>query len=491
MTTVTSQRHRSRSLYGQIFSLVTVPLLVMSLGILLSNYVVTSVLHALGLQTITILKGAEFLMALGLVWACVRVLNALFWHLFSHHDPSFSVPALLNNISLAILWMFGIAIISALAFKTSMVGLITTSSVTLAVIGFALKNTITDLFSGIAISVEHAFKVGDWLEMDNGIVAQVEDMTWRTTQLMTKDGRRMIVPNGKFSSQIFYNHDNPTSIIRSQLDVTLDYAVTGYQAERILISSALQVADVAAQDKKPIGRIVSLSERGVVWRVFFWNSNYDISHGNRYKVHRNILRNLHLAGLRVPAMVWQRNSSGTTTTTTHTDQKEILAFIARIPLFRLLSEKEKRYIAQHSELRWCGPGTPVVQQDEPGDSLFVIKEGHLSITINDDHGKKQELDQLGPGKFFGEMSLLTGAPRSATVTPLVESSLFEIDKEILAPIIEERQELIEELSIILADRALQTRNSMAVDEAVLASNRSSLTVAFIGKMKRFFKMTGA
>ncbi len=75
------------------------------------------------------------------------------------------------------------------------------------------------------------------------------------------------------------------------------------------------------------------------------------------------------------------------------------------------------------------------------------------MTIENDHGAT-EVGRVRPGQFFGEMSLMTGAPRSATVTPMVDSKAYEISREVLAPILRDRPEVAALMSEVLAERQI-------------------------------------
>ena len=94
---------------------------------------------------------------------------------------------------------------------------------------------------------------------------------------------------------------------------------------------------------------------------------------------------------------------------------------------------------------------------EPGSSVFVVVEGLLRVRVPTSDGQIIEGDDLHPGSIFGEFSLLTGAPRSATVVPFTDSVVYEIGKVDLQPILAECPQLAEELSEILAERQSRSR----------------------------------
>lgn len=85
-------------------------------------------------------------------------------------------------------------------------------------------------------------------------------------------------------------------------------------------------------------------------------------------------------------------------------------------LFRDLKPKELEHLERVARPRHFEPGATVVQQGKSGLALFVILSGRLRVTQRVDGGRERELRTMGPGEAVGELTLLTGQPRSATVT---------------------------------------------------------------------------
>ena len=101
--------------------------------------------------------------------------------------------------------------------KASATGLIATSSVVIAVIGFALRNIISDVFSGIALGIDHPYRIGDWIEIGEGSAGRVIQISWRTTRLLTRDGVALIVPNGLIAGHRLINYGAGEQAYRTSL----------------------------------------------------------------------------------------------------------------------------------------------------------------------------------------------------------------------------------------------------------------------------------
>jgi CRP/FNR family cyclic AMP-dependent transcriptional regulator len=106
-----------------------------------------------------------------------------------------------------------------------------------------------------------------------------------------------------------------------------------------------------------------------------------------------------------------------------------LESLRKVPVFR---EVDHRYLAELAALaraRTFAAGTTIVRQGDPGDSVFVIKAGFLKVHVSGPSGAITTLGMMGAGEIFGELSLLDGGPRSATVTALTRAELISLERE--------------------------------------------------------------
>ena len=105
------------------------------------------------------------------------------------------------------------------------------------------------------------------------------------------------------------------------------------------------------------------------------------------------------------------------------------------PLFGEFSQDELVEVIRGLELQSFEPGDVVVTEGETGGSLFVISTGLVKVFVRDLDGRSQRVRELGEGDFFGEVSVVTRSPRSATVTAATRCELLELDRKTLASIV--------------------------------------------------------
>lgn len=143
-----------------------------------------------------------------------------------------------------------------------------------------------------------------------------------------------------------------------------------------------------------------------------------------------------------------------------------IELLRRVPLLQSLSDAELKTIAALSTRRRVRARETVVQQSEPGNELFVLMTGHLKVVSTDPEGRDAGLNVMGPGEVFGEVALLDGGPRSATIVALEPCELLVIRREHWLRFLRESPDTAVQLLGVLAAR-LRKLTERAEDIAFL------------------------
>lgn len=362
------------------------------------------------------------------------------------------VPIILKDIISFIVWFFSFGAFLSIVLNVDLLKFSTPTSVTIAVLGFSLRGMLMDLFSGIAMGIERPFDVDDWIEIEGYSPGKVKHTNWRVTKIVTRANEELIIPNGYISTKIFKNYSQPDKLFRVTIDITLDTDVTVHKAERILLGAAYQVESIAASPKKPDAKIKGFSSRGVEWNLRFWIDDYEKKDDIIYQVQKNIARNLHFGSIAVPP------EKHIITTQTQKDpilNHNITFLLESTDIFMPLSPDEIDSLSKAAKKILLLAGENAVVAEESGESLFIVAEGLMSVYIPQNEDKLLHVANLIPGKIFGEMSLLTGAIRSATVRAEVDTIVYEITKENIQQILLNRPELVTQISNILTQRQME------------------------------------
>jgi len=227
------------------------------------------------------------------------------------------------------------------------------------------------------------------------------------------------------------------------------------RAKRILLS-ALVCADGVLGEPRPDVVVESIGANGVVYQARFWVADYGRLAACRDAVASTILQHLARAGIEL-AHAKQDVRARRPQPRTRVPGALRRSLMRQLELFSAFRDEEIEELAQALNRQELAAGTTAVRQGEAGSSLFIVAEGVLDVRIQAD-GRATLLDRMRPGDLFGEMSLLTGQPRSASVVANTDAVVYELDKTHLDPVLRRRPELAAQLAELMAQR--QSRNSL-------------------------------
>ncbi|MCK5876948.1 MAG: cyclic nucleotide-binding domain-containing protein, partial [Candidatus Marithrix sp.] len=154
-------------------------------------------------------------------------------------------------------------------------------------------------------------------------------------------------------------------------------------------------------------------------------------------------------------------------------------------IFKHFSMEAKTFLSESIKRYHFSQGDVIVKQGDAGDSLFIVVEGVVGVQVQTDDGRTKEVARLGAGDFFGEMALLTGESRTATVIALVDTDVFELTKADIQPLIAEQPEVSKMVSRVLTQRQMLTRSQIHVQHNV-ETERDAVYKRFLNKIENFF-----
>jgi CRP-like cAMP-binding protein len=167
-----------------------------------------------------------------------------------------------------------------------------------------------------------------------------------------------------------------------------------------------------------------------------------------------------------------------------------MTLLTRIDLFAPLPAADRQLIAEGMRRVKFAVGEQIIRQDEPSDLLYLVQSGEVRVELAAG-GAVSELARLGPGAFFGEMSLVTGAPCTATCAAISDVNCFVVDHPAFQRLIDERPEVAEEISTILAARQTALQEAGDGLSAEAQSRRTAETRShLVGRIRQFFQVDG-
>ncbi len=379
---------------------------------------------------------ASLLFALGSVTALV----ALVFNPFRADRVSDYFPTIVQDaIIIAVFLLVGVFLLGEKWLTLSAVGGF--------VIGFALQDTLGNMFAGLAIQVEKPFRVGQWIAV-GAYEGMVSEITWRATRLRTTTGNLVVVPNNVLSKEAITNYSEPEPATRVFVDVGVSYDAPPNEVKRV-IRSALGDLDLVLKARAPEIAVADFGASAVVYRIRFWIGDFAQQDRARDQVRTAIYYALKRARIEMPYPQQVSYMRQETPARTDVRAAEIDRAVASIDVFRPLSDDERAALVSECAECLYGAGEPIVRQGQPGESMFVICSGEVRVTLEPGG---QEVARIGPGGYFGEMSLLTGEPRTATVSATSDAVVLEIGAGSFRRLAAVHPAVVEQISLQVAER---------------------------------------
>jgi small-conductance mechanosensitive channel/CRP-like cAMP-binding protein len=373
-------------------------------------------------------------------------------------------------------------------FDAQLSAILVSSTVLSAVLGFALQDVLRNVFAGMAIQLEQPFEIGHWLMID-GQPAQVVEMTWRTTRLRTNEGRFLLQPNAEVAAARLEWLGTGDPPVAFGFRVGLGYDAPPAKVKEALLEAAAG-APGAVSDPAPQAFVDAFDDSAITYHLRVWTRQVRRVVVFRDAVQTRIWYALQRHGLTVPFPIRTlhfNDMEKVDASQAAADATRVAALLSGIDLFRELEPTTVQQLAAAAQRKHYADGEVMVSEGDDGDSLFLIEEGSAGVAASGSAGgPRVPVAMLGPGSFFGEMSLLTGEPRSATVTASTSCAVLVLDRASVAPVISDDPNVAWVLSRALAARAAETAEKLAEHDRTRSAAAGEITEANILKKIRGF-----
>ncbi|MGE0667839.1 MAG: cyclic nucleotide-binding domain-containing protein [Sphingomonadales bacterium] len=415
------------------------------------------------------------------------LIRHFYWHRYWRRRRGRETPALIRDILTISLLLLGLSIGLWWQEGLSFTGLITASGATAVILGIALQTVIQDMFSGLSINMDGSYALGDWLtvfseEMPEPVYGCVTGLTWRSTFLMLEDGRRLMVPNHMMTSNPVLNHSRPADAKRYQVEVCVDNRVACDRAADVLLGEAMKATRAAGLTSSPEPTVVidRFDDDAIYFQVRFYAYPSRIAPTEARSIMYFAMINV-LQRLEIPLPVEQVELSPVPELAYNMGPDSIPEGLRHASLFAdVLDDEQILLLATRCAVSEFRKGAVLMEQGAAASSMFIILEGAARVTLALPGGVPQELAVLSGGDVVGEMSLMTGAPRSATVTAATRMRALEITKESIEELLQRSPELLQSFSELLARR--QQEQTDLANRAVFNSVQKDM----MARMKAFF-----
>ncbi|MHB8843144.1 MAG: cyclic nucleotide-binding domain-containing protein [Nitrospirota bacterium] len=417
----------------------------------------------------------NFLSWLIAIFSLLKLTLYMYGDLFVVRWKKGSFPAAFKNIITAVVIAAATIFLLKEILEVNVTSLIATTTVLTATIGLAFQSTLANMLAGLTIHLEKPLRQGDWVSA-GGHEGNVLDITLRSTRMRTIENNEVFIPNSHVLSGAVVNYSLPDQMTIRTVTVGVSYHVAPNTVRKTVLD-VLASIDGVHRRPEPLVRVVSYGDFSVHYEI-----RYAIHEYYRYLDIESEIMNLlwyrfRRDGIEVPFPIQTVHLKEITAESKRIEREqavaEMLALMGKVDFLSPLSQEERRKLAETVGIKTYAEGECPVRQGDAGDSFYIIKKGSVDVVVGKAPGEGVVVATLGVGDFFGEMSLLTGAARTASIRVREDADFVVIDRESFRSTLINNPSIAESLSRILAER-----------QASLAAQREKLDSATLERRKR-------
>jgi small-conductance mechanosensitive channel/CRP-like cAMP-binding protein len=374
-------------------------------------------------------------------------------------------------------------------------GIVATSAVLTGVIGFSLQDTLGNVMGGVSLQLDRSIARGDTIRVGT-IEGIVRETGWRQTSIETSDWDTVLIPNSVLtkSSVIVLGRSAARAVrlhrVSIPFAVSLDHNPDDVirTVERALLGHA--IGNVATSPA-PNCILTKLQQDTGVYALRYGIFNTLDTGSTNSQIHRRLVGALQRAGIRLAAPPQDIVILPPPAEDAPVPPKELearLAAIAAQPMLTPLTEEERHSVAAALTKARFTQGDIVNYQGEQADYLYILAKGEAEVRVIDSDGSAKRVATLRRGDMFGEMGMMTGQPRAATVAASTELVCFRLDKDAFQATLTRRPEIAEAISLLLAERRVELDGvaSGGGDQTARVTQTQS---ELLTRIKAFFLLT--
>jgi small-conductance mechanosensitive channel len=419
----------------------------------------------------------------------LALLDRYLWDGYFEKKRQTPIPEFLRQVVALFVYLIALLVVLNVVYhaegqlKTLLAG----SGILAIVLGFATQDLFGGIIAGIALQISRPYKVGDWLNIQDRF-AEVMEINWRSTRLRTNDAIYLDIPNYAIARGTIINLHYPTPIHAMRIRVGVDYSVPPNRVKDALFRAASSAEGVVPD---PITKVfvVDFAESAVVYEIKFSMGNHRAYNEVSDAIRTNIWYEFKRQRITIPFPIRTLHLKRTQQRAVPEGHAEAMAILRGEPLFDCLNDAQLENLLHSAHINHYGRGECVIKEGAEGASMFIMLRGtaHVSVSRN---GTSIRLGVMRSGDCFGEMSLLTGEPRSATIRADGDCEVLEISKEVMAEVMRESPQCLNQLSEILAKRKLEgegiVKDAMQPDDD--GARESEYRASFLRRLRAVFEL---
>jgi small-conductance mechanosensitive channel/CRP-like cAMP-binding protein len=403
-------------------------------------------------------------------------------------------PGILRDLLLASAYVvIGFILLSRSGFDLT--GIVATSAVITAVIGFSLADTLGNIMGGMAMQMEHTINVGDWVRIDQ-VEGRVKEIRWRQTSIETRDWDTVVFPNSflmRGRVTLIGRRTGEPRQHRQWIYFNVDFRYAPTDVIRIVeLALCAEAIPNVAPKPAPHCLVVDFKDSYACYAVRYWLTDMAVPDPTDSLVRSRIYSALRRADIRLSIPSQSVFVTEETEKRRERKQGEKVGqrdeALKRVDLFSKLTAEERHELAARLKAAPFVRGETLTRQGAEAHWLYIIINGTAEVHV-EVNGKSEKVASIGEGDFFGEMGMMTGQPRRATVIAMTDMLCYRLDKGSFQEIINRRHEIAEDISHVLARRNVElehVREELSDEAKRLRVNHAQ--TALLDRIREFFRL---
>ncbi len=375
--------------------------------------------------------------------------------------------------------------------------IVTTSTVITAMVAFSMQDTLGNLLAGLALQLDNSVDIGDWIKLDD-ITGRVVQIRWRHTAVQTRNWETVIVPNSQMMKGKFLvlgRHGEDPVQWRRWIWFNVGYQERPPRVIEV-IETAIRSLDIpnVAKDPLPSCVLMGFEESYGRYALRYWLTDLHPDDPTDSVVRTHIFSAMQREGMR---LAYPEQHIRMTKETDKRDELKItrqvsdrVNMLRSIKLFNRFPEQELRNIAKRLKYAPFAKGDIITRQGARANWLYFLIDGQAESYIELEGQPRKQLPTLKSGSYFGEMGLLTGSPRIASVVALEDCRCYRMNKDDFQEVMASHPDLAQELSTNINTReigldSLQTSETL---DLVVTLEKPVEQQSWMGKVRSFLRV---
>jgi len=404
-------------------------------------------------------------------------------------NSNVKIPEIISLLVEVLLFIIPTLMVLSGVFEFELTSILATSGILAAIIGLAIQANLSNILSGVFVNLERPFRPDEYVSI-NDISGLVIDVTWRSTRIRTFENTEVTIPNELVASSIINNWSRTDKVKLSEgfrlfNSLSFNPRHDPRHISQLLSNALKKVNPVDGRDQLDFQwvKFSNVDEYGLKFVIGFDCINGFLKTSQQDVVMLEVHKTLQHAGIsmtvgrlysKLEADVGLEALQSSRVSEDFEEQfsaefnpyNEAIknkVLLRKVPIFMSLNEDDLNLLSESCKRVHFNNNEMIIKQKDPGDSLYIIADGVVSVQLDVENGERKIVSKLGVGEFFGEMSLMTGEPRTANIIAESPTVTISVEKEIIKKLFSNNTHFFDTVSDILAKRKIHLDNLKVSD----------------------------